>query len=166
MSDYFWGVDVSTRAVSIAWAGLVSGVSTIEFPVSPGKDARRLSIIRERVLLHADAIAADTPPVFVWVEQASGRFNAPSLVYAVGVVQEAIYSALVGLYDNPVQVETVPSGTWKKVALGFGNAEKDEVFHWARKSGYMGTSQDEADALAIAEAARKSVRFGAQDQAA
>jgi Holliday junction resolvasome RuvABC endonuclease subunit len=43
--------------------------------------------------------------------------------------------------------------TWKKEAMGKGNARKPEIMAWARANGYRGALQDAADAWGIATAA-------------
>lgn len=50
----------------------------------------------------------------------------------------------------------IPVGTWKKTALGKGNAKKDEILAWAKASGITvdhPTTFDEADAVGIYNAA-------------
>jgi Holliday junction resolvasome RuvABC endonuclease subunit len=84
-----------------------------------------------------------------FVEQPSGRFRAPQLVYCVGVVQAALFEALGG-----VPVWTIPSSAWKKRTIGQGNCTKPQVRAWVDRLGVAVRSQDEADAVANACAGR------------
>lgn len=149
--DYVWGVDVSTQRVAIAFNGPILDVRTVEFD-SNIITGRRLHEVYFQVLISAKAWAAEFPPYFCWVEQpaAYGRPVEPQLMYAVGVTQAALYRALCDRFQFPVEVRTLPVGQWKKGAIGHGNADKAQVFTWAREQGYAGDSQDEADAWGVA----------------
>lgn len=158
-----YGVDPSTRRVSIACAQ-TREVITQSF-VADDDDARRLDDIYLQTLSCVDRLANWPLPGLVWVEQPSGKQQNWPLAYAVGVIQAALYQAVSRMCMAPVLIETVPSATWKKTACGRGNLYKpkrgDEweygVLTWARQNGYAGHSYDEADALGIAEAARRTV---------
>lgn len=165
----WWGVDVSTKRVSIGWvdAALNRGVRTVSFPALDG--GRRFATIYADVgLLVNDlrgVLGAPSPGV-VLVEQpaAFGRPVEPNLQYAVGATLGGVYAALAAR-DEACRVETVPVGHWKRLATGKGNLKKPNrrkgdtfeygVLTWARRHGYAGALDDEADALAIAEAARR-----------
>lgn len=170
----WWGVDPGTQRVSIA---CVDGegrrdVRTASFAGLSG-GARLAEIFQVTRALAASLVDLWTPPGLVLVEQASGQSENPELVYAVGVIQAAVYE---GLCDRigPVQLETVTSSWWKKRACGRGDIRKTMrvegrkrpvavphesygVYVWARANGYAGSSWDEADAWGIAEAARRDV---------
>jgi Holliday junction resolvasome RuvABC endonuclease subunit len=104
--------------------------------------------------------AGDFPPAVVWVEMAAGRFRAPQLVYAIGVVQAALFEAL------GVPVWTIPSGKWKRATVGVGNATKPQVRAWVDRLGVEVGSHDEADAVAIAVAGRAMLRAGSWEAVA
>lgn len=63
--------------------------------------------------------------------------------------------------DNAsIALVPVEISTWRKAAIGRGDACKDEVERWARKKyRFNPKSQDEAEAVAIAEAVRR-IRTG------
>ena len=153
--EYCWGVDPSTKRVAIAAAGSRPTVRTIEVP-STLRTGARLDWILGATYGLARELAEQCPPLYVWIEQpaAFGRQPEPELYYAVGVVQAAIYSALRDIWPHPVEVRTIPIGTWKKNSVGKGNATKEDVLWWSIDHGYTGTSEDEADAWAIAHAGR------------
>lgn len=154
---FHWGIDPSTQRVAIAWNGPELGVAVKPFRRS--RHAERLDNIYEVTYAFAQQLAGMFPPLVVWVEQASGaRPNLP-LMYSVGVVQAAVFGALKDMWAFPVWVETVPSGTWKKVATGRGNAKPPEYLAWARLNGYQGLDLDEAAAWGVAMACRRSVAF-------
>lgn len=163
-----WGVDVSVSRVSIAYAasGGRCAARTASFARLEG-GARLARIWAETASFVHDLLCDDFPlPGIVMVEQPSGARPNPPLSYAVGVVMGAVYSAIDDRYGGPVLVETCSSAWWKKVACGKGNIYKPKkgeptesygVLQWARANGYTGWSWDEADALGIAEAARRTV---------
>lgn len=162
-----WGVDPSTERVAFAYA--CEGrraASTASFPDLKG-GARLAQIWRQTRLRALWLLEGGWPaPGLVWVEQPSGERPNPALSYAVGVIMGAVADVLPSCV-----VETVPSATWKKGATGYGAHYKPTrkklgrtprfedygVAVWAAANGYEGSSWDEADALGIAEAARREV---------
>lgn len=169
----WWGVDVSVSRVAIAYASFegLGAARTAPFPVLSG-GARLGHIWAETSLLVAELVRDGWPlPGVVYVEQPSGARPNPALSYAVGVIQAAVFDALQRATARNVLVETIASASWKKAATGFGRHDKPTrktlgrpvafedygVARWARANGYAGTSWDEADALGIAEAARRTV---------
>lgn len=156
-----WGCDPSTRRLAIACGRRVAIHS-----FAPVDGLARLSSIREATVeFVSDLLVAWPAPGFVFMEQPSGQNVDPILWYAVGVMIEAIQDAVDG-----VRVETIAPASWKKVACGRGNIYKPKkgddheygVLRWARLNGYTGSSYDEADALGIAEAARRLVHLEAR----
>jgi hypothetical protein len=146
----WWGVDVSVRAVSIASVDSEGRRAVCTAPVDASEGGARLAAIWRETRDLAWRLSERTAnlPGVVFVEQPSGAQPNPALSYAVGTVQAA----------------TVTSSWWKKRACGKGNIYKpkrrgDEygVLTWARLNGYQGSSWDEADAWAIAEAARREI---------
>lgn len=147
MADLVWGIDVSTRR--IAFASTLSGYSaSVDLPpLRPG--GARLVEARKAIRSFAPVFAGSHPPLCVWLEEPTGRHPKPTLGHMVGVAIEALYSSLASLYSHPVEVFQVPVATWKKYAVGRGNADKPAVMEWARTVGDP-SNQDEADALGIA----------------
>jgi hypothetical protein len=169
----WWGVDPGTKRVAIgsvtedgerAWASR-------EIPKGLVGAERLRAIFRATYDLAASStMFEDSPmptPGYVLVEQPGGEHRNYPLFYAVGVTIAAIADAFPG-----VQVDVVPPATWKKEACGRGDIYKPKasmraagakygVLVWANDNGYDGSSWDEADALAIAEAARRRVAITA-----
>jgi hypothetical protein len=161
-----WGVDPGLQRVAIA-AG--TRVARHSFPLVDG--LARLSAIYAGVeQFAADLMDEWGTPGFVLVEQPSGQNVEPILWYAVGVTICAIQDAIEARAGS-VRAETIPPSSWKKLAVGYGALYKPTkkklgrspvfedygVAKWARENGYTGSSWDEADALGIAEAARRLV---------
>lgn len=156
-SRWVWGVDPSTKLVAIACVGPDGEhVESREFLKDRWHGARLADIRRVTRSLVA-LLAERCPPLYVFVEQpaAFGHPPEPQLMYAVGVIQEAVFSALEFRFPHPVEVRTVPIGQWKKAALGNGAAKKPEIMRWAERRGHFGLLQDEADALGIAVAGQR-----------
>lgn len=141
-------------------------VKSTSFSGSEG--ALRLSEIRSETFRFVQGIAACcTWPGLVVVEQPGGSQRNWPLFYAVGVIIEAVHAALRDVTGRSVRVETMAPARWKLIACGRGNIYKPSkakgrtgeygVLTWARANGYEGWSFDEADALGVAEAARRSV---------
>jgi hypothetical protein len=166
----WWGVDPGTQRVAVACAadgpsGPVYTARTASFPSLEG--GARLSVIRaETERFVAGLLAEGWPrPGIVFMEQPSGKQPNPPLSYATGVVIAAVYDAVRTVTTHPVRIETVASSAWKKRSCGNGGLRKPRpgsglqypVLVWARNQGYTGASWDEADALGIAEAARRTV---------
>lgn len=166
----WYGVDPSTVRVSIAYVAPDGSrdATTTPFPRCEGP-ARLSAIYRDtRVmvegLLNGMWGLGWPKPGAVLIEQPSGKMENPNLSYAVGVIQAAVYDGLAEGYDPGVPVETTTSSHWKKVACGRGDIRKPKrqgdpypVLEWARANGYAGFSWDEADALGIAECARREI---------
>ncbi len=156
-----WGVDPSTQRIAIACE---QRVTLHPFPRTEGL-ARLADIYDSTFALVEELLFSWPAPGFVLVEQPSGKTINLELTYAVGVIIAAMQAAL-----NGVRFETVSSSSWKKVACGRGDIYKPKkgddweygVLRWARENGYQGSSWDEADALGIAEAARRLVHLEAR----
>lgn len=165
----WWGVDTSVARVAVASVHgdpLHRAVETFSLPAHDG--GRRLAYAYETLrdeLAGAVLHGRLQPPGVVLVEQPSGAQPNLPLTYMVGVVMGAVYAGVVlGGAPGPV-VETCSSSWWKKRAVGRGNIYKPKkgdarpygVLTWARENGYDGSSWDEADALGMAEAARREI---------
>ena len=179
----WWGIDPSSTRVAVGAAAVEPSDGSVHrwtalrpFPTVDG--AQRLSVIYEETKdFVADLVRCNRrPPGLVWIEQPSGARENPNLSYAVGVTVAAVYDGLYDVTGFPPRVEMVPSATWKKLATGFGGHWKPTkkklgrtpvfedygIARWARANGYAGDSWDEADALGIAEAARREVALVAR----
>ena len=160
------GVDPGTKRIAIATVSASGkrGVSMVSLPDSAG-GTRLAAIFHETRRLVAE-LAGLLPPGVVVVEQPSGSQPNPSLSYAVGVVMAAVFEGVRGATGFRVRVETVPSSSWKKTAIGRGDAWKPKgrdariedyaVYCWATAEGYRGSSYDEVDALGIAVYAQRT----------
>lgn len=150
-----YGVDPSTLRIAVACEGRVEVHS---FPRTDG--LARLGDIYDSTADFMDGLSGWPYPGFVLVEQPSGKTINLELTYAVGVIIAAMQSVLPG-----VRFETITSSSWKRIACGRGDIYKPKkgddweygVLTWAKANGYEGSSWDAADALGIAEAARRLV---------
>lgn len=155
---WHWGVDL--RVGKVVWAAVKGSrglLAPVVAPQMPG--ARRLAWWHAHASDAVLRFAEQAPPASVWVEAPGGRHVHPALMHLTGVVLAATYGALSGLYGWPVAVELIPVATWKKEAVGFGGASKDDVLRWARGRGYQGGDFDEADAFGVATAGALRVRW-------
>lgn len=146
MADLVWGIDVATAR--IAFASTLGGY-TQSVDLEDAAHPARLSSARRMVRDFAADMAGDHPPLYVWVEAPTGKFVKPSLLHAVGVTIEAVYSALEHRWNFPVTVDMIGVSSWKARSVGRGHATKAEVMEWAKTVGSP-ANQDEADALGIA----------------
>ena len=164
----WWGVDPSSRRVSIAWIDPDGsrGVRSTPFPTDLSLGALLDAVFRLAVeTARAAAFTDQASPGLVLVEQPSGKQPNPTLSYAVGVTIAGVQAALRGTSQGPCRIETCSSSWWKKRACGRGDIYKPKrkadgqygVLTWANQNGYGGSSWDEADAWGIAEAARREV---------
>ena len=171
----WWGVDPSTARVAVAYSEILDGevrrgVATL--PFAPGEGPTRLSHIYDETRAFVMSLMPAFPkPGVVLVEQPSGKFDNPSLSYAVGCIQAAVVSALRESFGRPPHVETTVAQHWKKISCGRGDIYKPTrkalgrtpvfedyaVARWAREQGYAGSSWDEADAMGIADCARREI---------
>jgi hypothetical protein len=168
----WWGVDGSTLRIALAGVSRRSDGVLDRWvkmrPFNPLEGAARLSEIYSATRGFVASVATCcTWPGVVMVEQPSGSkqsVNLP-LIYAIGVMTTAIYDALVDVTGRAPRMASCTASWWKKRACGRGDLYKPKrgsgdqygVLVWARQNGYMGDSFDEADALGIAEAARREV---------
>ena len=162
MSEHCWGVDVAISHLAFGFADLGSDDVQVESLITRNdtKEGERLGLLDRQVRIYARQAAGRYPPACVWVEQASGRWRAPQLVYAVGVVQAALAETL------RCPVWSIPSGKWKKWTLGVGNATKPQVARHVANLRLNFDGQDEADAICIAMAGREIFKTGRWESAA
>jgi Holliday junction resolvasome RuvABC endonuclease subunit len=151
VTEFVWAVDPAVARLAFAFASLGSPTIEVE-TLTTACDARegeRLGLLDRQVRIYAAQAAGRWPPAVVWIEQASGKFQQPQLLYAIGVTQAALFETL------GCPVWTIPSGKWKKTALGVGNATKPQIAAWVAERDDRPATQDEADAYAIAFAGRE-----------
>lgn len=154
--SYVWGIDPAVSRLAFAFAPVDDGPITVETlsTASDATEGERLGLFDRQVRIYARQRAGDFPPAVVWVEQPSGKWRAPALVYATGVVQAAVFETV------GVPVWTIPSSTWKLRTVGKGNATKAQIAAWVVAQGADFNGQDEADAYAIAHAGRAMLASG------
>jgi hypothetical protein len=167
-----WGIDGSTKRLAVGFAS-EGRVETRHVDFTPNLwHGARLEDIWTVTRTFVSAWAVQYPPVYVFVEQPSGKSVSPQLSYAIGTIMAATYSALRFVFDFPVEVRTVPSSTWKREATGRGWSPKPATLRWARNEhGFAGDcaclegvsdkckrdnpAHDCADAIGIAVAGRR-----------
>jgi Holliday junction resolvasome RuvABC endonuclease subunit len=145
--SYVWGIDPGLERVAFAYCdGPLTWTNTLTVPDGDPALATKLERLYRQVRTHARHQLDDRDlPDCVWVEQPSGLARNLRLVYAVGIIQAALY----GVTGAPVW--TIAPSAWKRRTVGRGNATKLEVFDWVCTDRQIGArSQDEADAAAIA----------------
>ena len=178
----WWGCDFSVRRLSLGFVAPDGrrGARTASIPELRG-GARLAAIWSETVRIVSDVVKSSPRfedgqtvyrsefpwPGVVLVEQPGGKSLNHPLEYACGVIQGAIHYALWRELSAEVVVDDVVPAHWKLVACGRGDIYKPDpkrgrpgpygVLVWAQANGYRGTSWDEADALGIAECARREV---------
>lgn len=159
--EWVWGVDVAVSHVAVAFipaAGSAGSVVVEELAVrTTEREGARLGLLQRTVTMFARARAREFPPAAIWVEQPAGKFHSPTLMYATGVVQGALFEAVAA------PVWTLPVSKWKKATLGFGNASKQQVMQWVTDRGFTVESQDQADALCVALAGRTLLDTGRRE---
>jgi hypothetical protein len=164
----WWGVDPGVQRVAIAAVTTdaspqpVYRTATASFAPMEG-GARLEAIWTDTRRFVAGLLEGGWPPPgIVLVEQPSGSQPNPPLSYATGVIMGAVFAGVrQALPGRSVRTETMTSGEWKKTATGYGGWKKTVkpygVLRWANANGYAGASYDEADAMGLAEAARRTV---------
>lgn len=169
----WWGVDPSSVRVAIGTVNKdgLRRVRSRSFPRVDG--ASRLSAIYAETRDLAVDVATLERPGLILVEQPSGGGQVVNheLEYAVGVIQAAVYDGALSVLGSAPRLVVVTSSWWKKAACGRGDIRKTVkvdgkkrllpleeygVLRWARLNGYEGRSWDESDALAMAEAGRRT----------
>lgn len=162
VTEYVWGVDPAVGRVAFAFAPLWEGALTVDtLDLSTDlREGERLGLIASHIRAFARVAKAEFPPAVVWIEQPSGRFRAPQLLYATGVIQAALHEVL------KVPVWTISSSDWKRRTIGNGAAGKPAIAAWVERQGADFACQDEADAYCIARAGRDLLRTSDYEAAA
>lgn len=156
--QFAWGVDISTKRVAIAaWNGQQAAWTVVEIPPDRrggGMIPPDAGWVATKVTAAAIRFARSYPPLIAWVEQPSGRFPNPRLLYVAGATIGALQEGLRVLYRAPVMVAVIAPSRWRVAALGAGNghASKQTVLAWARERGLDADDYDRADALGVAVA--------------
>jgi hypothetical protein len=167
---FHWGVDPSTLRVALAVASelplrhLRVGRAVCQVPFRQTQGGERLATIWWETRRLAATWARSWPPGVVAFEQPSGKQQNLELSYACGVIMGAVFAGVLDATHHRVRTATVTSSEWKAVACGKGNIYKPKltareeygVLTWARAQGYEGRSWDEADAMGVAEWARRT----------
>ncbi len=154
--EFVWAVDPALSRLAFAFAEVDAATVHVRTLMTrtEEREGARLGLLDRQLRIAARQWAGPFPPACVWVEQPSGRFRAPQLLYAVGVIQAALFETLA------CPVWTVPSSAWKRRTVGRGNATKEQVRAWVDRLEVDVSSQDEADAVAIACAGRAMLAAG------
>lgn len=160
------GVDPSTRRMSAAVLVPAAErelhgtfvVSTLSLPQPERDEALRLALAQAAMVSWLGELLTRWEPEVVAVESpfAHGRLVPVESFHVIGVLL-----AVLGTYG--ARVVRLNPGQWKRAALGagFGGVKKPKrgeafeyaVLTWARAAGYLGSLDDEADAMGIAAAA-------------
>jgi hypothetical protein len=175
-----WGVDPSTKRMAFA-ALIPPGLDVeIQHDIEDAERAPRLRwatiSLPEHKAQHV-RFAAWAGRIGSFVEACRDEWGSPALVvieqpFSSGHQTEPVsYMALtcllvaLGLRVPSAEVLVVPPQSWKAKATGKGSTghglpknerrkqEKARLMEWALEAGYVGQSQDEADACGIATAA-------------
>lgn len=144
-----WGVDVSTTRIAIGAIADDGAWWTMHRDIEE-KGARADGVRLAALWSLTRAMASEQPPHLrpdvVIVENPMTRHNHFYLVASAGVAIHALHSTLY----RPVLELGIQK--WKKEVVGNGNASKEAITAFAAEVGYLGSVQDEADALCIAHA--------------
>lgn len=164
----WWGVDPSTRGVSIGWVTAAGERGVVSELVREKGLARLPRLFQAGMKASLAAGRGGGYPGLIVIEQPSGSGQQVNheLEFAVGAIAAGILSGQPG---GLPEFQLVVASWWKKRACGNGAIKKTrkvdgktralaldeyEVMRWAMLNGYRGASWDEADAMAMAEAAR------------
>lgn len=147
-----WGVDSSSTVAGLAVINIWTGgfqTQTLRFRRRKEWDeAEKAACVFYEWRRFADAMRQHFPPATICMERPTGRHPEPMVNMAAGVT-------LVALNERGPVPWLIPVGSWKKQAVGHGNASKQQVIAWAIRHGAPPSiSEHEADALGIAQAAR------------
>jgi hypothetical protein len=146
LDDNVWGLDISTRRVSVGVAqGRGPGVApevgwfSHEVEQHQGDPARRLVRLAETLPPFLAHIASAAPPAAVLAEQPYGQGKSrphPQSYYVVSVVLVALGQAF-----PDARIDVIDPTSWKCDALGAGKgaAKKPAILGWAQATlGYPG----------------------------
>jgi Holliday junction resolvasome RuvABC endonuclease subunit len=152
-----WGIDTSTRAVSLAIADDDTATTTTHtlHIDSAGRlrgaerAARHLLALTPWIVAHA----LKQQPECVAVEAPYGHGGSQNGAHPSSQQCYGILLAVLGTHIACPIVELSPT-QWKDYGLGNARADKAQILQWAQLShNYDGALQDEADAIGVACAA-------------
>ncbi len=163
MTEFVYGVDVNASSAAFGCLSLPGGdeaALTWKIDVAPLKlhGGNRLVALRAKLEDAFDGFGMHGGPTFrptfVLLEYPMVvRGGSEAMMKAIGVTEEFLCSR----FNVPTLTLVVP--TWKKEAGIGGNATKDRVRERALELGlHPDASEDEADALVIADVARNRWR--------
>jgi hypothetical protein len=153
---FIWGVDVGLSRVALTAADLKRRrkklLATIEIKHERGCDAatKMWNLATELPVWFARQ-AELAPPFTIWVEVpfGQGKRGRAALLGAYGIVLASLHGAVKGMFDYPVAILPIDPASWKKQAIGKGNAPKEVVHEWARAEGVDHPSGDVLDSYGI-----------------
>lgn len=147
-----WGVDVSLTHAHIVAVHPQRPRTPSHAPTPQPRTTKReplparLHDLAERVADQATTLRRSAPPWCIFIECPTGRHPQPKLLAAYGVIMQTLAAAL-----DPYTVIPLMVSEWKKASVGYGNASKQQVAHWARSEGCPADwDQDLYDAYGIA----------------
>lgn len=159
MSGWIWGVDPKTTRIALCCVrGEERVVTSRDYTVKTRNTGKRLYGVHTETKNLGMAWAASNRPEAIYVESPVqyGRTGEAMNFFATGVIISAL------AFYAPVY--TIAPSSWKKVAIGQGDATKARIVHWARELGLNPSNQDEADAVGIAVAGWRIVHAPKQEE--
>lgn len=144
---YIYGIDPGGSAAHFAVINTQTGqyqTNSVQWGTKGIGLGRHLMECHAHVSTFTAALAEAFPPVFVAMEQPTGRFRNPRLEYATGVTAAAVGTVLA------LPVNFVAVKAWRQAIGVGGGASKDAVLAWARGQGWDTDTVDQAEALGIA----------------
>ena len=127
---------------NMAWASNVAGKLVAGVDVFEGARAHRLGQILDRLEYNLKKYGKKLDVAIYETPFARGRDATRSLWGIAGLIE-----ACADRYELPVVDASVP--TIKKFATGSGRGSKEEMLAAAKKFGYRGSNEHEADAVCL-----------------
>ena len=146
--SYYLGLDPSSRAVGLA-AIHETGELHHHLLTAPGNVVADRFVWLRREIRQWITPFADTGVMCAVIEDPAMHLAGSTLRASLGVVLEAVRSILPN-----TAIHVLKSTEIKRHALGNGAGKKRDLMTGARLLGYDGDSQDVADAICCADAAR------------
>lgn len=143
------GVDVSTRR--LAFAAVTDEVRRIQVVELDNRERGARRLMQARAAVRACVEHKFRDATVFGVEVPFTPHQNQALMGIAAVTLEAVQAAMP--YAAVLDLNT---GTWKRDAVGFGNASKEQVARWATGLGYEGGDQDVCDAIGVAVCAREA----------
>lgn len=146
---FVWGIDPGGRAAHTAVINTRTGqyqTNSVQWGTKGVNFGRHLMDCHAHVSTFTAALAEAFPPVFVVMEQPTGRFPNPRLMMATGVIAATVGTVLA------LPVNLIAVASWRKAIGVGGGASKEQVVAWARERGWGTDVVDQAEALGVAVA--------------